>query len=172
MAALRTYVDDSPAVYLSEAGRLPLFRRPERAERAAEYAVESETHAMTEVLHWETLRTSMAEAFLVLRDDNKYDLDLVPLNLARQSNEWIPELLFKAGDVARELINALDIEAGAALLGEGTLLDQFDDVLWTAHHGPNRRRARRELLTFNSVELSRTWQELVTLLESHIDWRD
>jgi hypothetical protein len=166
---LRTYLDNSPAVFLSEDSRLPLFDRP---ERAVEYAVGSETHAMTGVLHWEALSTSMADAFLVLADDSRYDLDLVPFNLAREADQWVSELVTDAADVARELVNALDIEAGVALLGEGTLLDRFDDVMRAVRYGPNRRRARKELLTFNSGQLSRTWRKLVDLLESHIDWRD
>jgi hypothetical protein len=168
----RTYVAEEDGltlpVFASEDGRLPLFRRP---EHASDYAAGTDRHALTSVLHWETLAASMASAFLPLVPDNRYDLDLPSINLEREPKEWLVDLIVRAGQVAMELVEALDIEEGYALIGQGTLLDRLDDALRVVAHG-SFRRGRRELSAFDRTAIAAGWQRLAEVIESRVDWRD
>ncbi|WP_432841182.1 Hsp70 family protein [Dactylosporangium sp. CA-092794] len=168
---VRTYLTDddggATAVFASEGGRLPLFAKP---ERAADHAAGSDGHAMTEVLHWEALSEAMAGAFLTLTPPNRYRLDLPSVTLQRAPKEWLLDVVVAAGTLARELVNALDIEAGYELLGEGTMLDRLDDALRVAQRIPFGR-GRRELRAFDRERLAADWGRVADLIDERLDWR-
>ncbi|MDG4766334.1 Hsp70 family protein [Solwaraspora sp. WMMD406] len=168
---VRTYVTDddgsTSAVFASRRARLPLFPRP---EQASDHAAGTDDHDMTSVLHWESLSSSMATAFLPLTPDNRYRLDLVPVTLERHPKQWLIDLVIETGNVARELIAALDIADGHLLLGEGTLLDRLDDALRVASRMPFRR-GRRELLAFDQARVVDHWRHVVAMIENRIDWQ-
>ncbi|SHN47368.1 Hsp70 family protein [Cryptosporangium aurantiacum] len=171
--AVRTYVTDdegdTSAVFASEGSRLPLFPRP---EQAGDYAVGTDDHAMTSVLHWEALRDSMALAFLPLIPENRYHLDMPAVTLERKPKDWLIELVINAGDLARELSYALDIPEGQDLLGPGTLLDRADDALRVAQRTPFRLHGRRDLRAFDQAQLVAAWRRVAAVIDAQLDWRD
>jgi hypothetical protein len=168
---VRTYVTDdagTTAVFASEGPRLSLFRRP---EQATDHAAGTDEHAMASVLHWDTLRESMAVAFLPLTPDNRYHLDLPSVTLERNPKQWLIDLVVHAGDIARELTYALDIPDGHDLLGPGTLLDRFDDALRAAQRAPFRRLALRDLRAFDQAQLVHGWRRVAEVVEARVDWQ-
>ncbi|WP_173161560.1 Hsp70 family protein [Phytohabitans suffuscus] len=168
---VRTYVtgDDQQtvAVFASQGPRLPLFRRP---EQATDHAAGGDDHAMASILHWESLRESMAVAFLPLLPRNRYVLDLPSVSLERDPKQWLTDLIVQAGDIARELTYALDIPQGQDLLGPGTLLDRLDDALRAAQRSSLRRKAHRDLRAFDQARLVSGWRRVASLIDSHLDW--
>jgi hypothetical protein len=168
---VRTYVTDddgdATAVFASEGDRLPLFARP---ERASDHAVGTDAHAMTEVLHWEALSEAMAAAFLPLTPKNRYRLDLPSVTLERPPKDWLVDLVVGAGTLARELVDALDIEEGYELLGRDSLLDRLDDALRVAQRIPFGR-SRRELRAFDRQQLAAEWRRVADIIDDRLDWR-
>ena len=167
---VRTYVaadDVVEAVFTAVAGRLPLFRRP---EQATEFAAVSAGHDMSEVLHWDWLSESMSRAFLPLLDDHRYDLDLPSANLEMDPARWLPDLIVKAGDVARELVAALAIEEGYALLSPGSARTVLDDQLRASGRRPRPRTVRQWQQRDHGV-LASGWQHVVELIGSRVDWQ-
>jgi hypothetical protein len=170
---VRTYVvdDDEPtpaAVFPGVAGRLSLFRRP---EQAAAFAVGGTDHDLSSVLHWDALSESMAAAFLPLLDDNRYELDLPVAILEQEPSHWLPDLILRAGAVASELVDALEIEEGWELLEAGSPLDHLDDVLRRAPRRP-LRRYRKEWLELDRHALADQWQLLTEAIAERLDWHD
>jgi Protein kinase domain len=168
---VRTYVADDDvveAVFAGVAGRLRLFRRP---EQATEFAVATAGHDMSEVLHWDWLSESMSRAFLPLLDDHRYDLDLPSANLEMDPARWLSDLIVKAGDVARELVLALAIEEGYALLRPGSPLDRLDDELRAARRRP-RPRTVRQWQQLDRGVLAAEWEHVVDLIGSRVDWQN
>ncbi|GAA1034008.1 hypothetical protein GCM10009557_37510 [Virgisporangium ochraceum] len=164
---VRTYPDDGgTAVFANEGDRLPLFARP---EQAGDHAAGTDGHAMTAVLHWESLAETMTTAFLPLLPRNRYRLDLPPVTLERHPKEWLVDVVVEAGIVARELVNALDIDEAYALLGEGTPLDRVDDALPVARRIPFGR-GRRELRAFDHRALAAAWRRVADLIDDRVDW--
>jgi Hsp70 protein len=167
---VRTYAEDDDeqisAVFASVAGRLPLFPRP---EQATAFAAAADNHDMCTLLHWESLRASMSRAFLPLIDDNRYDLDLPAVNLELDPAHWLPDVIVKVGDVALELIEALDIEEGDQLLGAGTPLDDLDDALRQVGHRPMRRYLKA-MRHFDGRELADQWQRVADVVDARLDW--
>ena len=168
---VRIYVTDddgeTTAVFASEGDRLPLFARP---EQASDYAAGTDDHAMTEVLHWEALSEAMALAFLPLTPKNRYRLDLPAVTLERPPKEWLVDLVVEAGTLARELVDALNIDEGYELLGHDTLLDRLDDALRVAQRIPFGR-GRRELRAFDRQQLAATWTRVADAIDDRVDWR-
>jgi hypothetical protein len=157
--------DAPPSAFLTERGRLLLFRRP---ERAAQYAVGAAGHPLAQRPDWGPLSNAMRTAFLPLTDHNRYAIDLVPLNVQRDPEGVVPSLLIRSAEVVRELVPALELTEAEPLIGEGSLLDRFDNALRL----DKARRRRRDLLTFDRPTLARTWWQLLGLIESRVDWRD
>ncbi|WP_051798096.1 Hsp70 family protein [Catenuloplanes japonicus] len=170
--AVRTYVRDArdewEAVFASEDGRLPLFPRP---ERAADDAAGGEQHTMTRVLHWEAMAESMANAFLPLAKERRYRLDLPPVTLARDPKDWLLDVVVDAGDLARELVHALEIEEAYELVEPGSMLDVLDDALRVARRSMFRRQARRDLDVFDRRLIVADWRRVTRLIEARVDWR-
>jgi hypothetical protein len=170
---LRCYVTDGVgqprAAYLTESGRLPLFRRP---ERAAGFAAATARHGLTEVFGWPHWAATLRTGLLPLHENHRYAVDLASLNLGREPDLWLRPLLIRSVQAVRELIRALALPDGEALFQPGGLLDQFDELVRLAEYGPHRRWARRQLSTLDRSELIRQWRYAVSLVEERIDWRD
>jgi len=125
---------------------------------------------MTDVLHWEALSEAMALAFLPLTPKNRYRLDLPAVTLERPPKEWLVDLVVEAGTLARELVDALNIEEGYELLGHDTLLDRLDDALRVAQRIPFGR-GRRELRAFDRQQLAAAWTRVAGTIDDRVDWR-
>jgi hypothetical protein len=166
---LRTYLSDLTAVYASEDGRLPLFHRP---EHAIGFAVNGGSAALSGLPHWQPLRAALTTSVLPMPENRRYGLDLVLLNLARSPAEWLPELLLHVGDVAWELVDCLDLDAGHRLTADGSLLDRLDTMVRAVRYGPHRRQGRRDLLALPGPDVAAAWRDLVGVLAAHVDWRD
>ena len=169
---VRSYVADedglTEAVFASVEGRLPLFRRP---ERASDFAAGAEHHDLCAVLHWEALSDAMAQAFLPLIDGHRYDLDLPSVNLELDPDRWLPDLIVKATDLGLELVEALDLDDGYALLAPGSPLDELDDALRQVRRWPLGRH-RRRWRAFDRHRLADQWQSVTELIGSRLDWPD
>lgn len=79
-----------------------------------------------------------------------------------------------AGTLARELVNALDIEECYELLGQDRLLDRLDDALRVAQR-VTFGRGRRELRAFDRQQIAAHWRRvadiIADIIDDRVDWR-
>lgn len=179
---LRTYDTEvgseagaSTASFLSRDGRLLLFRS---GEGLARFVREEFGRDQADPAGWrERLgdRDRAAEAVLGAVADGgvaRYELDLVPTNLAGNSDEWIPDLLLPAYDLLTEVSVALKLRRIRTSLAEGEYLDRFGDALRESVDAGRFSGARRRLRSFESSRLTSQWRQLIRWLEQAADWRD
>jgi len=168
---LRAYVPNdvgwTKPVFASAAGRIRLLPRP---EQAAGFALSTPEHDLHGIPHWERLRESMARAYLPLLDENRYDLGVPAVNLEMDPARWMPDLIVKAGTIARELMLALDIEEAYPFLGSGAPLDRFDGELRRVGGRP-RRHHIKHWQQLDGLLLAGWWQTVIDIVDTRLDWR-
>jgi hypothetical protein len=155
------------AVFASSAGRLRLMPRP---EQAAGFALATPEHDLAGIPHWNTLRGSMSQAYLSLLDANRYDLAVPVVNLEMDPARWLPDLIVRAGAIARELMVALEIEEAYPFLGSGAPLDRFDGELRQVGGRPRRHHVRH-WQSLDSRLLAGWWQTLTDIIDARLEWR-
>jgi hypothetical protein len=102
----------------------------------------------------------------------RFELDLVPTNLAGSPDQWIPELLLPARNLTAELAHALNLRRIQGALAEGQYLDRFDDALRAATGAGTFSLARRRLRGFESSRLATQWRQVIRWLEQEVRWQD
>ncbi len=168
---LRAYVPNGDGrtrpVFASVAGRLRLVPRP---EQAAMFALSTPDHELSAIPQWDRLRESMARTYLPLLDENRYDLGIPAVNLEMDPARWVPDLIVKAGVIARELMLALDIKAAYPFLGAGAPLDRFDGELRRVGGRPRRQHVKHWQQLDSSL-LAGWWQTVTEMIDGRLDWR-
>lgn len=161
--------------FLSRDGRLLLFRSIEGLTR---FVREESDHDLAGPAGWRDRAddrdqvAAAVEAAVAADAVVRYELDLVPTNLAGSADEWIAELLLPARDLMAELAATLDLRRIRTALADGEYLDRFDDALRGSVNAGRFSGARRRLRSFESSRLTSQWRQLSRWLEQAIDWRD
>ncbi|MEU0558483.1 Hsp70 family protein [Dactylosporangium sp. NPDC006015] len=156
-------------VFLARAGGPLLFRS---VEGLTEYLLDDDTHELAAVPGWDAARDRFVTLVGHPGDEDVIDLDLVQYNLGHPPQQWLPDLLIGARDVAVELADAFDLHDIGALLAPGTLLDTVDDLLRTADQPFTARSTRRRLATVDADTVRATWHAIAARLDGVAAWSD
>lgn len=151
-------------VFTSTGGRLPLMPRP---EHAAGFALTAPAHDLQAVPGWHQLAGWMAQGFLPLLAENRYDLSIPPVNLEMDPEHWLPDLIVKAGVLANELMVALDMPEVFPYLGAGSPLDHLHETLRRAGDRP-RRAQIDEWRRLDRLMLAAAWQTAADMIEARL----
>jgi hypothetical protein len=157
-------------VFLSDRGKLLLFRSP---EGLAEFVQSDAEHDMTQVDTWQSLKDRITAASIVATDENRYELDLVVENLRGGQDAWDTDLLLGAGEAARDLAYALRLEPVRTALSAGSPLDDLDEGLRAAAAGGlGSFFAKRRLKKIGAQQAALGWRTIIGKISAAVDWRD
>ena len=84
---------------------------------------------------------------------------------------WLPDLMVKAGTIARELMVSLDIKELYPFLGAGAPLDRFDGELRQAGARPRRHQVKRWQQQLDRGLLAGWWQSVSNIISARLDWK-
>jgi hypothetical protein len=158
-------------VFLSEGGKLLLFRSP---EGLVEYVRGEHDHELAQLDSWAELRERIEPEDIVPLDEDRYELDLVVENLRGGHDAMDPELIIQAGEAARDIGFALRLQSVINALAPGSPLDDLDEGLRAVEAGGfgsffARRRVRK-------IEAQTTaalgWRTIIGKISAVVDWRD
>jgi hypothetical protein len=156
--------------FLGRNGRLYLFHSP---EKLVEFVKSGAEHDLSELDTWADLADRVTVDDIVARDDDSYELDLVVENLRGGPDAWDPPLILKAGEVARDLGYALQLETVLGSLSSGSPLDDLDEALRaTEAGGIGSFFARRRLRKIPTQQTSLAWRTVIGKVSAAADWRD
>lgn len=157
-------------VFLSRQGRLLLFRSP---EGLAEFVASDEPHALRGIAEWDRVASGLRPGYVVATDEDHYELDLVVRNLRGGHDAWDPELVVSAGEIARDLGYALQIEAVRTSLSPGSPLDDLDDAMrGVINGGIGGFLAKRRTRKIGAQQAALAWRTIVGKISAAVDWRD
>ncbi|MFF5227340.1 Hsp70 family protein [Dactylosporangium sp. NPDC000521] len=163
------FTEPERTVFLARAGGPLLFRS---VEGLTEYLLTDDTHELAAVPGWDAARERFVTLVSHPGDEDLIDLDLVQYNLGFPPQQWLPDLLIGARDVAVELAEEFDLHDISALLAPGTLLDTVDDLLRAADQPFTARSSRRRLATVDADTVRSTWHAIATRLDGVAAWSD
>jgi len=130
-------------------------------------------HDMLQLDSWESLKTRLTVSSVVPSDEDRYELDLVVENLRGGHDAWDSDLLISAGEVARDLAYALQLEAVRTALSPGSPLDDLDEALRSdANGGLGGFFARRRLKKIGAQQAALGWRTIIGKISAAVDWRD
>jgi hypothetical protein len=162
-------VEEVP-LFLSQGGHLLLFRS---ADSLVDFVTSDAEHDLQQIDTWESVTRGIHPEYVVPDGDDTYELDLVVKNLRGGHDAWDPELLIRAGQLARDLSHALRIEPVVLALAPGAPLDDLDEALRTvADGGVGGFFARRRLKKIGTETASLAWRTVVGKISAIVDWRD
>ena len=157
-------------VFLSHAGKVLVFRS---AEGLVAFAKSDAPHDLSQIDTWAEVAKGISAAKVVPLPEDEYELDLVVNNLRGGLDAWDPDLVIKAGQLARDLGHALHIETVVHALGPGSPLDNLDEVLRSmAEGGFGGFMARRKAKKVGVETASLGWRSVIGKISSVVDWRD
>jgi len=115
-----------------------LFRSP---EGLVEFVRSGAEHDMSQLARWPELVERITPEDVVPLPDDRYELDLVVDNLRGGYDSWDPDIVIRAGEIARDIAYALQLEPVQAALAPGSPLrrPRRDDA-------DHRQRRHRRLL--------------------------
>jgi hypothetical protein len=142
-------------------GRIQLFDDP---GALVHYVQANLAHDLVALPSWTSLARWVNAANLEPYDADRYNLDLVPRNLAGGHDLWEPDVLISAAEIARELAFALSINEALAALAPGSLLDKVDRIL--RFGGCFKRRRLRRL---DADEVAKGWRFIIHKLSTAVD---
>lgn len=145
--------------FLATGGRVQVFGT---ADGLVAYLHSDAAHDLRQRPGWPEYARWVTPPVLYPTPEHRYELDLVADNLAAGRDSWIPELVLRAGVLARDLAYALDLDVWT-LLARGSLLDELDEAL--------RRQNRWKLRGFNPAQVAEHWRQVVDELEDVIEHR-
>ncbi|MFC6016637.1 caspase domain-containing protein [Plantactinospora solaniradicis] len=148
-------------VFLAVRGRIQLF---DDHATLVHYVRANVSHDLAALPGWTSVAGSVKAANLEPDDADRYNLDLVPQNLAAGHDLWDPDLLISAGEIARDLACALSLNDVLAALAPGSLLDDLDEILRTGGVF-----ARRRLRRFDAAEVANGWRSIIHRLSTVVD---
>ncbi|MEV4508905.1 Hsp70 family protein [Dactylosporangium sp. NPDC049525] len=163
------FVEPDQTVFLSRGGGPLLFHT---IDGLAAYLLRDADHELAGLDGWEQVRDRFVALVRDPGDEEQIDLDLVQYNLGFPPQQWMPELLIAARDVAVELAEAFDLHDVGELLAEGGLLDEVDELLRDAERALVGRSARRRLDALDADAVRGTWHAVAARLDGIAAWAD
>ena len=152
------------AVFLAHRGKLHLFRSP---EGLVEFINSDAPHDLTELDDWPQVVRRCRPEDLVPTDEDKYELDLVVENLRGGHDVWESELLIPAGEVARDIAFACELDDVLAALAPGSPLDDLDEGLRDGGF-----LARRRLKKVGAEQAAIAWRSVIGKISAAVEWHD
>jgi hypothetical protein len=158
-------------VFLSEHGRLLLFRSP---EGLVEFVRSGTDNELTQLDTWDELVERLEADDLIPLDEDRYELDLVVENLRGGHDVWDAPLIIQAGEIARDVGYALRIQAVMTALSAGSPLDDMDEGLRTVEGGGfGSFFARRKLRKIDAQTTAALgWRTIIGKISAVVDWRN
>jgi hypothetical protein len=104
---------------------------------------------------------------VVAIEDDEYELDLVVENLRGGHDAWEPDLLISAGEVARDVAFACNLEDVLAALAPGSPLDDLDEGLRAEGF-----LARRRLKKVGAEQAAIAWRSIIGKITAAVEWHD
>lgn len=165
----RTVEDDDgdeteEAVFIAHRGKLHLFRSP---EGLIEFINSDAPHDLTEIETWPQVVRRAKASDIVADEEDRYELDLVVENLRGGHDVWEPDLLIPAGEVARDIAFACELDEVLATLAPGSPLDDLDEGLRSGGF-----LARRRLKKIGAEQAAIAWRGVIGKLSAAIEWHD
>ena len=161
---------DEVPVFLSQRGKLLLFRTP---EALAAFVRSDEPHSLRGVEQAESLADRIEATHVAPDDDDRYELDLLVKNLRGGHDTWEPDLVISAGELARDLAYALHLESVQTSLSPGSPLDDLDEAMRArANGGLGAFRARRRMRKIGAQQAALAWRTIIGKISAAVDWRD
>jgi len=158
-------------VFLSEGGKLLVFRSP---ESLVAYVRGSADHELAQLDTWAELCERIEPDDIVPLDEDRYELDLVVENLRGGHDAWDPELIIQAGEIARDIGFAMRLQSVIAALAPGSPLDDLDEGLRAVEAGGFgsffARRRVRKIDPQTTAALG--WRTVIGKISAVVDWRN
>ncbi|WP_327032928.1 DNA primase [Micromonospora ureilytica] len=162
--------DEEVPVFLSNRGKLLLFKTP---ESLVSFIRSGAPNDLSQLDSWNELSERVEPADIAPLDEDTYELDLVVENLRGGHDTWDSTLLIEAGEAARDLSYALRLPAVLDMLSAGSSLDDLDEALRaTANGGIGAFMGRRRLKKIGAQTASLGWRTIVGKISAVVDWRD
>jgi hypothetical protein len=158
-------------VFLSERGRLLLFRSP---DGLVEFVRSGTDNELTQLDTWDDLVERLEADDVIPLDEDRYELDLVVENLRGGHDVWDAPLIIQAGELARDVGYALRIQAVMTALSSGSPLDDMDEGLRTVEEGGfGSFFARRKLRKIDAQTTAALgWRTIIGKISAVVDWRN
>jgi|KBSSwiStaDraftv2_1062776.scaffolds.fasta_scaffold14477_7 hypothetical protein len=156
--------DEEVPVFLSHKGKVLLFKSP---EGLVEFVKSKAPHDLTQLKDWKKLAAALKPEDVKADEGDTYELDLVVENLRGGPDAWDAGLVLAAGEIARDLGYALQLNKVIVALSPGSPLDDLDDALRATGFF-----ARRKLKKIGSEQASLGWRTIIGKISSSVDWRD
>ncbi|MCG5473144.1 DNA primase [Micromonospora sp. LAH09] len=162
--------DEEVPVFLSNQGKLLLFKTP---ESLVSFIRSGAPNDLSQLDSWNELSERVEPADIAPLEEDTYELDLVVENLRGGHDTWDSTLLIEAGEAARDLSYALRLPAVLDMLSAGSSLDDLDEALRaTANGGIGAFMGRRRLKKIGAQTASLGWRTIVGKISAVVDWRD
>ncbi|MCG5444571.1 DNA primase [Micromonospora sp. NIE79] len=162
--------DEEVPVFLSNRGKLLLFKTP---ESLVSFIRSGAPNDLSQLDSWNELSERVEPADIAPLEEDTYELDLVVENLRGGHDTWDSSLLIEAGEAARDLSYALRLPAVLDMLSAGSSLDDLDEALRaTANGGIGAFMGRRRLKKIGAQTASLGWRTIVGKISAVVDWRD
>ncbi|MBV1849143.1 DNA primase [Catellatospora tritici] len=162
--------DEEVPVFLSHKGKLLLFAS---AKGLADFVRSNAPHDLKQLDGWAKLAKKVKAEDVVAGDEDAYELDLVVENLRGGPDAWDPELLLRAGEIARDISYALRLKPVIVSLSPGSPLDDLDEALRaTEEGGLGSFFAKRKLRKIGAEQASIGWRSIIGKISGAVDWRD
>ncbi|MEU8087532.1 DNA primase [Micromonospora sp. NPDC049101] len=162
--------DEEVPVFLSNRGKLLLFKTP---ESLVSFIRSGAPNDLSQLDSWNELSERVEPADIAPLDEDAYELDLVVENLRGGHDTWDSTLLIEAGEIARDISYALRLPAVLDMLSAGSSLDDLDEALRaTTNGGIGAFMGRRRLKKIGAQTASLGWRTIVGKISAVVDWRD
>lgn len=152
------------AVFLAHRGKLHLFRS---AEGLIEFINSDAPHDLTDLETWSQVLRRAKPSDVIAIDEDRYELDLVVENLRGGHDVWEPDLLIPAGEVARDIGFACELDEVLAALAPGSPLDDLDEGLRDGGF-----LARRRLKKVGAEQAAIGWRSIIGKISAAVEWHD
>ncbi|MFE9688901.1 DNA primase [Micromonospora sp. NPDC005806] len=162
--------DEEVPVFLSQRGKLLLFKTP---ESLVSFIRSGAPNDLSQLDSWGELSERVEPGDIAPLDQDTYELDLVVENLRGGHDAWDPTLLIEAGEIARDLAYGLRLPAVLDMLSAGSSLDDLDEALRASVNGGiGGFMGRRRLKKIGAQTASLGWRTIVGKISAVVDWRD
>jgi hypothetical protein len=157
-------------LFLTHKGRLLLFKS---ADGLVAFVTSGAANDMAQLPEWANLKAAITAEEIVPAEDDTYELDLVVENLRGGHDAWDPQLVLSAGELARDVAYALQLDGVLNMLSPGSPLDDLDEALRAATSGGvGGYLAKRRVRKIGAQQASLGWRTVIGKISSVVDWRD
>jgi hypothetical protein len=161
--------EDVP-VFLSHRGKLLVFRTP---ESLVEFVRSGAEHDLAQLATWPDLVERLRPEDVEPVAEDSYELDLVVDNLRGGHDVWDPDLIIKAGELARDIGYALRMDAVLTALAPGSPLDDLDEAMrGGVAGGVGGFFARRRLRKIGAQQATLGWRTIIGKISGAVVWRE